>query len=67
MPADPNRNGARVRDADDDFLAEQMLQLADLHRERCPGRDCTIQLLSIARVLERAGIQLTRAEMRRLW
>ena len=64
----PASSGAKQaeRSVEDDYLVRTALQLADDHRERCPGAACTVTLTSLAVLLQRAGIHLTPGEYGRL-
>lgn len=45
-----------------ELIKQNTIKLADEHRENCAGRECTISLYLLQRLLELAGIELTEDE-----
>ena len=53
--------------AEDSFKAEvfknQALQLAEHHKKHCDGESCTISLLVLKEMAEKAGVKFTKKEL----
>lgn len=50
----------------DEVMKENVLRLADEHREVCDSSTCTISLSLLADLLRKAGIELSEDEVGRL-